>query len=228
MSKYVVSISQTSTAQRSLGGLTGGRERRGGGGLFTIGIAEEDRPRRWRAHRHCPDGRAVGPITYWVALAPGDAGGGSWAPQEQAVAAGSIREASIIRSIRSINQSSLRSAATKHEGQASSKTRLAPCAPCSTYTRASRLVATSLWSDGAAAAAAAVRPGDRRRGARGGVLLQAAPRLIAPALPPTLGSRPRAAPLARQIKEQGKSAPGVRARGTEATQGAAWRGTGGR
>jgi hypothetical protein len=33
-----------------------------GGGLFTIGIAEEDRPRRWRAHRHCTNGRAVSPI----------------------------------------------------------------------------------------------------------------------------------------------------------------------
>ena len=39
-------------------------------GVFTIGIAEEDRPRRWRAHRHCTNGRAVSPITCWVALAP--------------------------------------------------------------------------------------------------------------------------------------------------------------
>ena len=42
----------------------------GGGGLFTIHIAEEDRPRRWRAHRHCTNGRAVSPITCWVALVP--------------------------------------------------------------------------------------------------------------------------------------------------------------
>jgi len=40
------------------------------GGVFTIGIAEEDRSRRWRAHRHCAHGRAVSPITCWVALAP--------------------------------------------------------------------------------------------------------------------------------------------------------------
>jgi len=44
--------------------------RPGGGGLFTIHIAEEDRPRRWRAHRHCTNGRAVSPITCWVALVP--------------------------------------------------------------------------------------------------------------------------------------------------------------
>jgi hypothetical protein len=42
----------------------------GGGGVFTINIAEEDRSRRWRAHRHCANGRAVSPITCWVALAP--------------------------------------------------------------------------------------------------------------------------------------------------------------
>ena len=42
----------------------------GGGGVFTIGIAQEDRPRGWRAHRHCTNGRAVSPITCWVALAP--------------------------------------------------------------------------------------------------------------------------------------------------------------
>jgi len=38
-------------------------------GVFTIGIAEEDRLRRWRAHRHCTNGRAVSPIACLVALA---------------------------------------------------------------------------------------------------------------------------------------------------------------
>ena len=38
----------------------GGRRR----GLITIGIAGEDRPRRWRAHRNCVNGRAVSPIAY--------------------------------------------------------------------------------------------------------------------------------------------------------------------
>ena len=53
-------------------------------GVFTIGIAEEDRPRRWRAHRHCTNGRAVSPITCWVALAPkAEWAGGAPAPLEQ-------------------------------------------------------------------------------------------------------------------------------------------------
>ena len=58
-----------------IGGSWRRRRRRRGGGLFTIHIAEEDRPRRWRAHRHCTNGRAVSPITCWVALAPK----GEWA-----------------------------------------------------------------------------------------------------------------------------------------------------
>jgi len=40
-----------------------------GGVLYTINIAEADRPRRWRAHRHCTNGRAVSRFTCWVALA---------------------------------------------------------------------------------------------------------------------------------------------------------------
>ena len=51
----------------------------GEGRAVTINIAEEDRPRRWRAHRHFKNGRAVSPITCWVALAPKAewAGGGA-------------------------------------------------------------------------------------------------------------------------------------------------------
>jgi hypothetical protein len=46
------------------------RRRRRGGGAFTIGIAEDDRPGRWCAHRHCTNGQAVSPTTCWVAPAP--------------------------------------------------------------------------------------------------------------------------------------------------------------
>jgi hypothetical protein len=38
-------------------------EGEGGEEVFTIGIAEEDRPHRCRAHHHCTNGRAVSSIT---------------------------------------------------------------------------------------------------------------------------------------------------------------------
>ena len=56
---YVRAIVQV-VQKISSGGLSGQERGAGGGGeLFASGIGEEDCPRRWRAHRHCTNGRAL-------------------------------------------------------------------------------------------------------------------------------------------------------------------------
>jgi hypothetical protein len=52
----------------------------------TIGIAEEDRPRRWRAHRNCTNGWAVSLINSWVVLAP--KAGRAWGGRRRLLSSG--------------------------------------------------------------------------------------------------------------------------------------------